>query len=414
MEANMNAKNVIKKAILIPSVFLLGTLSFQTASANRGVDDLRGRWDIVVHEPNSESRNFFVYVNDSQAIQNGSLATGCMESPESGVLAPLSMQSQRIEGGYNVKFASTVVPQVGNPFIIQFTGSVEVFERGLRDDRAEGAVIWGTSGEGTWEGTHYNRERTECPPVETPPFQFRADVYEQRVLFPNQADWVNTAFEGHTDIVSTGMLVQTPDGTAIVAPPYTDIFSPNVDFITSFRYATGISGEPISGQQYTMTLLDALGNPIPGTTKTDVWTGCFITPPKNLRANVLQNLDINLAWDPVSIASGFDPANGIGFYQIGIDPSPSFPGALSYGSNLIKSTYHIVPWQDFMPGSPGAPDGFNLGVGLNQLPDGFYRIRMDSFSAISPSSPGVGHECSTTDFGEALYFDKAGNSIIFR
>jgi hypothetical protein len=411
MEANMNAKNLIKKAILIPSVFLLGTLSFQTASANRGVDDLRGRWDIVVHEPNSESRNFFVYVNDSQAIQNGSLATGCMESPESGVLAPLSMQSQRVEGGYNVKFASTVVPQVGNPFIIQFTGSVEVFGRGLRDDRAEGTVIWGTSGVGNWEGTHHNRQETECPPVETPPFQFRADVWALHDLHPNQALY-RSIFSGYTDIVSSGLLVQKPDGTAIVVPPFTDIFSPNVDFITSFRYLTVKPGEPVSGEPYTLTLLDALGNPIPGTTKTDVWTGCFITPPRNLRAFQQQNLDINLAWDSVPSAPGFDPANGTGFYQIFLQPQSSWSN--SYGAYGIRSTYHIIPWNDFLPPARGVPDGFDVGEGLNRLFDGAYRTFVKSFSEPPPNSLGVGHECAIVDFSEALYFDKAGDSIIFR
>jgi hypothetical protein len=160
-------------------------------------------------------------------------------------------------------------------------------------------------------------------------------------------------------------------------------------------------------------LLDALGNPIPGTTKTDVWTECTITPPTNLQGVQQENLDIDLAWDPVPNAAGFDPANGIGFYQIGIEPSLSLPDALSYGSNLISSTNHIIPWQDFEPGSVGDPDGFNLGVGLNQLPDGRYQIRTDSYSVVPPGSPGVGLECETVDFGEALYFEKNDDSITF-
>ena len=410
----MNAKNSIKKTILIPSIVLLGTLPFQIASASNRVDDLRGRWDIVVNEGSLEGSNFIVYINDLQDGQNSLLAAGCMKSPGSETLAPLSMQAKPAEGGYDVKFASTVIPQGGEPFIIQFIGPVKIFGNGVPDDQAGGnasKVIWGSNGEGTWEGTHHDRRRTDCPPVEIPPFQFRADVWEQRVLFPNQSPRVTTAFEGYTDIVSTGMLVQKPDGTAIVIPPYTDVFSPNVDFITSFRYLTGRDGDPVIDQPYTLTLLDALGNPIPGTTKTDVWTGCFISPPGNLRAT-RQDSDISLAWDPVSTAPDFDPANGIGFYQILVNPT--FPGTFSYGSNLIKSTYHLIPWQDFVPGTPGTPDGFNFGVGLNRLSDGTYQIGVESFSVPPPNSPGFGHECETVDFGQALYFDRAGNSIIFK
>lgn len=412
----MNINNLIQKATLIPIIVMLGALPFQMVSANNGVDDLRGRWDIAVNETSLEGGHFIIYVNDLQVGQAGLLAAGCMESPDSGVLAPLSMQAQLMEGGYNVRIVSTVIPQTGAPFIIQFIGPVEIFGAGVSDDQAggdESRVIWGSDGEGTWQGTHHDRRRKTCPAVETPPFQFAADVRERRDLSPQRPTQESTTFEGRTDIVSTAMLVQNPDGTVIVVPPYTDIFSPNVDFITSFRYATGRVGEPVRGQPYTFTLLDALGNPIPGTTKTDVWTDCFITPPVDLRAT-LDGLDINLGWDPVPNAPGFDPANGIGFYQISVDPSPSFPGALSYGSNLIKSLYHIIPWQDFVPGTPGAPDGFNLGVGLNQLSDGTYQIRVDSFSVPPPNGPGVYLECETVDFGQALYFDKADNSITFR
>ena len=412
MESNMNANNMIQKAILIPSVVMLGALPFQMASANNGVDDLRGRWDIVISEPSLQGIIFVVYVNDSQAVQNGLLAAGCMESPDSGVLAPLSMQAQPVEGGYNVKFASTVIPQAGEPVIIQFTGLVETFGKGVPDDSAEGTVIWGTSGKGTWEGTHHDRRRTNCPPVEIPPFQFGVDVWMLQDQYPNQDPYKSTALGGFTNIVSTGMLVQKPDGLAIVVPPFTDIFSPNVDFITSFRYLTTKLGEPVSGEPYTLTLLDALGNPIPGATKTDVWTDCFIKPPQNLLAFQQQSLDIHLAWDSVDQALGFDPANGTGFYQIILNPASSWEGL--YGAYGIKSTYHIIPWNDFSPPAPALPDGFDVGEGLNRLSDGNYRISVKSVSEPPPNSLGVGHECEIVDFGQALYFDKAGNSIIFR
>lgn len=412
----MKSKNLPIVFSRIVTLTLTIILGFFTVVSYAGVDELRGRWDIVVIGESLEGSNFIVYINDVQVGQNRLLAAGCMKSPGSETLAPLSMQALPVEGGYDITLASTVIPQVGQPFIIQLMGPVMTFGKGVADDQAggdESTAIWGSSGEGSWEGTHHDRRRTHCPPVEIPPFNFSVDVRERRDLYPNQPTQLMTVFEGRTDIVSTGMLVQKPDGTAIVVPPFTDIFSPNVDFITSFRYLANTEGEPVSGQAYTHTLLDALGNPIPGTTKTDVWTECTITPPTNLQGSQQQDLDIYLDWDPVSNAAGFDPANGIGFYQIGIDPSPPLPDALSYGSNLISSTFHIIPWKDFEPGTVGVPDGFNLGVGLNQLPDGRYQIRTDSYSVVPQGSPGVGLECETVDFGEALHFEKNGDSITF-
>jgi len=170
--------------------------------------------------------------------------------------------------------------------------------------------------------------------------------------------------------------------------------------------------DPIIGQPYTFTLLDVLGNLIPGTTKIDVWTACLITPPRSLNATVTSSLNIYLAWNPVPSAPGFNPALGIGFYQIDVDQWPLGSGQGSvYGSNLIKSTFRFIPWKDFIPGTPGNPDGFNLGMGLNRLPNGTYQIRMDSFSVPPPGSAGVQLEYTTVDFGEALLFEKTSNSI---
>ena len=104
--------------------------------------------------------------------------------------------------------------------------------------------------------------------------------------------------QGNTDIASSSMLVERPDGTSVVIPPHTDIFSPDVDFVSEFRYLQPFDqaseGEPTPGQPYTFTLLDARGEPIPGTARTDVWTECLIEPPTNLSATV-EGKDINLS-----------------------------------------------------------------------------------------------------------------------
>jgi hypothetical protein len=56
-----------------------------------------------------------------------------------------------------------------------------------------------------------------------------------------------------------------------VLEPFADIFSPDVDFMSNFRFTDGVDGsDPIIGLPYTFTLVDAVGNKNPGTTKTDI------------------------------------------------------------------------------------------------------------------------------------------------
>jgi hypothetical protein len=208
------------------------------------------------------------------------------------------------------------------------------------------------------------------------------------------------------------MRVDRPDGTSVVVPFYTDIFSPDVDFISQFRYLENYDGDPTSGEPYTFTLLDALDNPIPGTSQTDVWTGCLTNPPRSLAANVLGNLDIDLSWTPVAEVPGFDPADGVGFYQICIGPW-DFEGGTTYGANGIASPTHIIPWNGFGGWAPGFPDGYDNGSALSELEDGNYELLVEAFSQPDPANPGRGHECAVKDYAENLYFNKMGESITF-
>ena len=111
-------------------------------------------------------------------------------------------------------------------------------------------------------------------------------------------------------VVSSGMLVTEPDGSSMVVQEYTDIFSPDVDFIGRFRYLTHFDGAPVSGETYKFVLLDVFGNPIPGTESTDVWYGCNQLAPVNLATSDAPDGDLLLTWDAVPDVPGQFAAYG--------------------------------------------------------------------------------------------------------
>ena len=376
---------------------------------------LRGRWDVSITTNSGETEDVKFFINSLELDpKTGSyFANGCMES--SGGLAPLSLKALQVDkNNYEISCYSTVIPIDGHsPYVIQFSGSIQPNGNGVPDDIANGEVI-DANFEGTWSADHHDRRRKDCPPVEIPPLHFRADVSSRHDIQNNGDIVIKTQLGGQTDIVSSGMLVEKPDGTTLIVPPYTDIFSPNVDFVNEFRYFIPFDqaedGDPIAGQPYKFTLLDVLGNPIPGATVTDTWTACLVEPPRNFSATV-ENKNIDLSWQAVRVVDGFDPANNTGFYQITIDTYGTPYGPSPYGANGILFLNHIIPWENFTPGAPGSPDGADFGVGLNMFDNRLYSIRVES-TAIPPSgSPGQGAECAVVDFSEVLVFEKSTDSI---
>jgi hypothetical protein len=385
-------------------------LVFGQQNVLAGVDDLRGQWQFTV-EGLPEYPNLIVFVNDLGPATNGEnenvyVATGCMEMPATGVLTPMSMQAtDKGNEIYDLNILSTVYP---NPFVIQFLGSASVNESSVVDDKAAGSFRTEKK-QGTWSAVHHDRRRTECPPVdEIPPpgLTFNADVLVGQLLRNGVVETESTILDATTNIVSTRMLVEQPDGTKITVPPFTDVFSPNVDFITQFRYLKlEVGVTPPSGGVHTFTLLDALSNPIAGTTKTDVWTACLADPPKDVSWEVKSNLDIDLSWSPVSSVPGFDPPNGQGYYQIELSGG-------SYGANVIRSPTHIVPWDDFGGTiAAGTPDGFDYGKALSQLDNDIYLLAVISFSLPAPGTAGQRIECQSREIQEFLTVNKQEASI---
>jgi hypothetical protein len=413
----------MRKVQFVFLTFLIGISSFFSGNvlAQNGVDDLRGRWDVYVEGLGQGLENFTFFIGEINYNNSVAafLANGCMESP-SQILSPLALKAEdKGDGFYYVSIISTVVPSSGaNPFVIQFFGQVQIFGEGVPDDKAggeESRIRTEFLDGGSWTATHHDRRRKKCPPVEIPPLEFSVDVRAQHNLRGGQIELTKTILEAQTNIASSGVLVEKPDSTVVTLRPYTDIFSSNVDFVSRFRYTIPFdladNADPIPSKPYYFTLLDVLGNPIPGSLKSDIWTGCFISAPINFVANIYSNNDIGIEWDEVPTANGFDPANGVGFYQIEIGGwNPWSPDI--YGCNLIKSTTHTVPWNDFTPPSPGYPDGYDLGIALNKFPDNrTYGIRIEAFSKPPIGSGGGNHECVIVDFNENIYFQKFANGI---
>jgi hypothetical protein len=372
---------------------------------------LRGRWEVSIATDSGKSGDVTFYINNLELNpETGSyIANGCMKS--SGGLAPLSLTANQIDGNnYEITCYSTVIPIDGrSPYVIQFLGNVQPYGNGAPDDIANGRVV-AESFEGTWSADHHDRRKKRCPAVEIPPLHFRVDVRAQESL-NNEYGEVFTGFDCNTNIVSSGVLVEIPDGSSMVLKPGTDIFSPNVDFISEFRFTDGIHGKyPIIGKQYSFTLLDASGNPIPGSTQTDIWFGGCIGASTDLKPTINTSYrDIVLTWNGVS-GPGFDPINDIGFYQVEIFPTTGYGGAV-YGANWVGVENHLIPWNSFTPPASGSPDGFDLGVGLNELIDGMvYMLRIVNHS-FPPNDVGQGFECVVTDSDEEVYFRKNSDSV---
>jgi hypothetical protein len=351
-------------------------------------------------------------------MPNMYFAGGCMRSPDSDVFMPLSLAAvpDPENGTYEVTIYSTVVPGEWEPFVIRFTGAVEVHGKGVTDDVAGGEIMT-DMGSGQWNGVHHDRRRTKCPSAGYGQF-VQADVRLSKDLAydPPQKALV---LELYTVVVSTAMQVDMPDGSTRVIEPYTDLFSPYVDFVGRFRFFEYFEGEqPVVGEPYTFRLLDMFGNPIPGTESTDVFWRCTQDVPINVRANDTSEDDVTLEWDSVPVITGeFEPeVQGPDSpfhlpYQVNVH---SATGGLSseFGA-LGVSNWHLIPWDAFEPGGDGLPDGFDFGQSLSSFEDGLYQIELDSWNMPVVDQGGHYQDCEIHDSSENLMMEMSEGNVTF-
>jgi hypothetical protein len=412
-------KRISYPIILVLIISLLIPTSLVSAADN-GVDDLRGRWDLeLIFNQDGFHLSPIAYITNvrlSTEVPGRYFASGCVRSPDTDAFMPLSMRADYSidTNSYEIFLLSTIVPpEPYGPYVFRLIGEIGIGESGLKDDAASGTLKTSFD-QGSWTATHHDRRETKCPAVNGTDFGVQGDVYAAEDLTNGRSTYYSQ-FGADTIIVSSGMLVEVPDGTSFIMPQYTDVYSPDVDFIGRFRYSINFPGAPISGEPYKFVLLDALGEPIPGTESTDIWYDCAQDAPQNLIVENAFPGEVNLTWQAVADVPGqFEPGADpqIGFYQIDISTIGDMESYQIYGSNWISSLRHVIPSAGLVPGQTGTPDGFDFGVPLQDFPDGRFRLDLGAYS-FSPVSEGYGLECQVYDPSARLIITKLGNDFQF-
>lgn len=402
----MNIKTCINIVFAFAVVLaMLGSSSDAFAAPPKGVDHLRGRWDGVVEGVFDGNQPFVLMLDEFHADPNDPSATlynGCMAVGAGAGYAPVSARFVSLGGG---NYDMTLFGTAGSS-VIKLVGVASTNDATVTDDPASGE--WQTADQaGNWSAYHHDRREPQCPSVQLGEgLYFGGDTYGVVGINPDESRNEGTILEGFSNIVSSGMRVTLPNGDTVVAPLFTDLFSPTVDFIDSFRFLANFGGLPVSAGTYSFTLLDVFGQPIPGASNTDVWFACAMDAPHNVSA-VVDGDGIHVTWDAVAPASGFDPANFIGFYQIELGPET---GAGGYGANDIHVPAHLIPALNFGGFSTGSPDGYDFGNALEELSNGTYQFSVISFSVgFGPGASGL--ECQIRANDELIRFDKFGDTI---
>jgi hypothetical protein len=306
--------------------------------------------------------------------------------PSSDPVAPLSGTANSTEEGlYDVQIWSTNLKppddEQGQTQPILFTGSLST---------KEGEGGWESGEEsGDWQVAYQAGEKPGSPKFDLETSGLRIDFDIMGAVQTTDQNGAVAGQQTHldvsTNIATSTIVVQLPGGSEITLDRETDIFSPEVDFVSEFRFA-GSAGELPEEGQYVSRFLDPMA-------------------PLNVRGSVGAN-GISVSWSSVP---GFDPANPIGYYQIelGIESGEG----KSYGSNHIHQTSHLLPFASFMPGTVGTPDGLDYGAGLGELVDGSYSLVVMVYFPANNAAGGVGFECQVSAMDEIISVEKAGGSF---
>jgi hypothetical protein len=297
---------------------------------------------------------------------------------------------------------------------MKLTGTAEMGYPGLADDTMTGQ--WyrqdpdGTLIEGEWSTVHLNQQSAE-PPEITPehPLYFRGDLkihlFGAGGTTPIEQRNPLLAFDLISNIVMDNVRVTFPDSTSVTLQPYTDVFSPDVDWVTHFRFVHNIPGLPTQGTPYIFDALNVAGNPISGVETADLWVGVEPPdPPTNVQAEVIE-MGIQASWDPVSVVVGsFEPAKGIGWYQMEIY---NVSHEAVYGASAIDTPSHIIPKarEDLQPGR-------DWGLPIGEMDDGTYTLEVNVHSVAPDASAGSGIEYSSRNPDEYITFEITNGLVI--
>lgn len=379
-------------ALLLVIVLFLGS--------RKGLGDMTGLWqvDLALDGPGEPGRVTWLVGDLAPHPEQPDhyLASGCMQTEDTGKQALLAMEVVHHPelDSYTLTVYSTLIPAEGEPFVVRFESETLDFGTQIDKGKASGAFV-SDPGSGSWSAVQRDGRLHSCEGAAGSGLPFWGDLYTHQDAAYTPPRY-QTIYETVTLIVSSGMRVETPLGAAIDIPSHVDIFSPDTDFINEFRYLLDPFGMPIRGEVYTFTLLDVFGEPIPGATARDVWTGCTQGAPVDYKVEIFPGEWVKLSWAEVPPTEGWNPGGEpqVGYYQIAIS---ALNGADSYGASGVANAYHHIPWQPFEPGSTGDPDGVDVGVSLGELEDGEYEVALYAFSVPPDGSDGYRLECFTSN-----------------
>lgn len=416
-------REVINILLVLSLVLLIApvTASYSGLDKSNGVDLFRGAWVGKI-----DGTQINLYFGESVQIDDDSFKTsGYFSMDESGgkkrakaMKLPMMVKITDFGGGiYNlIILANVIVPDDnGEPIttIMKLTGTAKIGGSGVTDDTLNGEwYLNGPDGksQGMWSAVHLDRRNVKPPEIiPDPPLNFHGDLKIHLLGKGGQTPIEDRnpvyAFDVDSNIVMDSVRVTFPDGRSVILPPYTDVFSPDVDWVNQFRFCLNIPGLPMKGVPYTFTALDVAGNPIPKIVSTDVWVGVAPPdPPTNVQAIVTEN-GIQVSWNPVSpIEGSFDPDKKIGWYQMEINDNIEHISV--YGANHIYTTDHLIPFnkEDFFPGIDG-------GLSLSEMKDGSYTLNVNVHSFAPEGSAGTGFEYSSRDSDEFIRFE-INNGVI--
>lgn len=307
--------------------------------------------------------------------------------------------------------------------IYKLTGTANMSGSGVHDDVMSGTWVVrrpdGTIGRGEWSLAHLDRRNVGAPEVslKDPTLYFITDTVAH--LFgpagPPESRNPRTWAQTYSNIVMDSVRVTFPDGTVKILPPYTDVYTPDVDWVTEFRFAAMYLGLPVAGGTYTFDALDVAGNPIPGVQNTDIWLGPPTVPPPDPPIHTLASLvaapkpGIFVTWDAVTPVPGsFEPPT-IGDYRIEVCDHSN--NVLVYAATGIGSgpLSHLVPRlkADFI-------SGMDRGASLEEFATGrTYRLMVLARSLAPVGSAGKGAEYNVRWSRQYWFFEiLAGGSVI--
>jgi hypothetical protein len=407
---------VVALIVAIIVVALILVFTFKPGQDVEPTSDLLGTWTVAGDFLGSGAQaSLLVQINEFRPAEdkpNTYLGAGCMQTEASGGWAPLSLQAvfDADTASYALNMLSTLIaPELdGGATVIRFVGDAGMASGGVKNDRASGTA-YTSAGEIAWSGGHTSLEPAECPAWdEALTFWSEFGVGRDLAYIP---PWDISDFQAETKIASSQMRVETPDGQVFLAGYHTDIFTPEVNFIDVFRFHYAVEGTPITAQPYDFTLLDVLGEPVPGAESQDIYRRCDQGAATNLRAVYTQLETLELTWDaPEIIPDYFDPQNGHGFYQLTLEYNPWRESNFLYGAEVITALHH-VPWNPFEPGSTGSPEGADYGISLSELEDGQYILFVAAYSYYEPAAGESGFDCRVIDTRHTLLINKQGDQI---